>query len=30
MGEHIEMTDDEFVDFLARLSTAFLKSDLEI
>ena len=30
MGEHLEMTDDEFVDFLARLSTAFLKSDIEI
>lgn len=30
MGEHLEMTDDEFVDFLARLSTAFLKSDMEI
>lgn len=28
MGEHIDMTDDEFVDSLARLSTAFLKADL--
>ncbi|MEZ5709840.1 MAG: TetR/AcrR family transcriptional regulator [Blastomonas sp.] len=30
MGEHMEMSDDEFIDALARLSTAYLKSDLDI
>lgn len=28
MGEHVEMTDDQFLDLLSRLSTAFLKADL--
>jgi AcrR family transcriptional regulator len=30
MGEHMEMTDEEFVDYLARLSTAYLKSEIEV
>jgi AcrR family transcriptional regulator len=30
MGEHMEMSDDEFIDALARLSTVYLKADLEI
>lgn len=30
MGEHAEMTDDQFIDSLARLSTAYLKADIDL
>lgn len=28
LGEHVDMTDDEFVHLVSRLSTAFLKSEI--
>lgn len=30
MGEHVEMTDEEFIDSMSRLSTAFLKYNIPI
>ena len=30
MGEHVEMSDEEFIELVSRLSTAFLKSDIVI